>query len=246
VSARLEVRKAEVDGRLARYRVIGSGEPLVLVHGLGGSWRWWSPLLAELGKRREVHAVDLPRPRKVVRAVELSAWLGRWLDASGLRHVDLAGHSLGGLVAAELAARRWELTRRLVLLAPAGIPDSRSVPARVLPLLRELYGIRSSLRIVAGDALRAGPFTLTHGVVVASTRDLRSELAEIRAPTLLLWGERDRLVPPRVAEEWQRMLPDARLVRLSCGHVPMLEAPGEVADLMLSFLDEELGDDLGD
>jgi pimeloyl-ACP methyl ester carboxylesterase len=89
-----------------RYRVTGSGEPLVLVHGLAGSWRWWSPVLGPLAARRRVYVVNLPRLRHPVRAALLSKWLARWLDAAGLDYLELAGHSLGGLVAAELAATR--------------------------------------------------------------------------------------------------------------------------------------------
>ena len=75
-----------------------------------------------------------------------------------------------------------------------------------------------------------------------SDRDLRHELSAIRAPTLLVWGERDRLVPLRIAEEWRQAMVDVRLEYLHCGHVPMLEAPAELAACMLSFLDDELAE----
>ncbi len=242
----MDMQEVVVDGRPVRYRVTGTGPPLVLVHGLAGSWRWWSRLLRPLGERRRVHLVDLPRLGRGVDGAELTAWLGRWLDAASLERVDLAGHSLGGLVVADFAARRHERTRRLVLVAPAGIPCGRSVPARAVPLLGELYDIRASFALVASDALRSGPFALVRGTAFVSTRDLRAELPAVRAPTLLVWGVRDRLVPVRIAAEWQRLLPASRLVWLSCGHVPMLEAPRELARCMLGFLDEELADDLGD
>lgn len=226
--------------------VVGSGEPLVLVHGLAGSWRWWSPLLERLAQVRRVHAIDLPRRRPTVRAAELSAWLERRLDEADLGRVDLAGHSLGGLVAAELAALSPERVRSLVLVAPAGIPCGRSVPGRSVPLLETLFDLRRSLPLVVSDALRAGPLGLVHGIAYVSSRDLTAELAAVRAPTLLLWGERDRLVPLWVAEEWQRLVPHARLELLPCGHVPMLEQPATVADRIAAFLGEQLPDDAGD
>jgi pimeloyl-ACP methyl ester carboxylesterase len=235
----------DVDGRSIPYRVTGRGEPLVLVHGLAGSWRWWTPVLEPLAARRRVHLVDLRRLRHVPSA-ELSEWLARWLDAVGLDRVDVAGHSLGGLVAAELAATRPERTRRLVLVAPAGIPCGRSLPRRAVPLLGTLYDIRQSLPMIAADALRTGPLPMARAIGFVSRRDLRSELSAVRGPTLLIWGEGDVLVPVELADEWRRLLPDARLERLACGHVPMLEAPGEVAERMRAFLDEELADDAGD
>jgi pimeloyl-ACP methyl ester carboxylesterase len=242
----IEQREIEVGGRAVRYRVTGSGEPLVLVHGLAGSWRWWSPLLRALAARRRVNIVDLPRLRSPLRPEQLSAWLGGWLDAAGLEQVDLAGHSLGGLVAAELASIQRGRTRRLVLVAPAGIPCGRSLPSRFVQLGVELYDARRWLPMLAYDALRTGPVDVVRGIAFVSGRDLRSELAAVRAPTLLVWGERDRLVPLHVAEEWRQTLPDARLAYLPCGHVPMLEAPRQLADSMLSFLDEELVDERRD
>jgi pimeloyl-ACP methyl ester carboxylesterase len=226
--------------------VVGSGEPLVLVHGLAGSWRWWSPLLERLARKHRVHAIDLPRRRGSVPGTELSAWLAGRLDEAELDRVDLAGHSLGGLVAAELAALRPERVGRLVLVAPAGIPCGRSLPRRSFPLVETLYDLRGSLPLVVSDALRAGPLRLARGIAYVSSRDLRGELQEIRAPTLLLWGERDRLVPLWVAEEWHRLVPDARLELLPCGHVPMLEQPVAVGDHIAAFLDEELPDDARD
>jgi pimeloyl-ACP methyl ester carboxylesterase len=246
VETQVELQEVEIDGRLVRYRVAGSGKPLVLVHGLAGSWRWWSPLFGALAARRRVNVVDLPRLHPPVRPERLSEWLGRWLDAAGLERVDLAGHSLGGLVAAELASAEGGRTRRLVLVAPAGIPCGRSFPSRAAQLLVELYEVRRWLPMLAADALRTGPVGVVRGIAFVSGRDLRGELAAVRVPTLLVWGERDRLVPLRIAEEWRQTLADARLAYLQCGHVPMLEAPHQLADSMLSFLDEELVDERSD
>jgi pimeloyl-ACP methyl ester carboxylesterase len=239
-----EVHEVEVDDRPVRYRVSGSGEPLVLVHGLAGSWRWWSPVLGQLAARRRVHVVDLPRLRHLVRPEQLSEWLARWLDAVGFGHVELAGHSLGGLVAAELAATRLEQTRRLVLVSPAGIPSGRGLPGHAVPLLRALYDVRRWLPMVTVDAVRTGPLDVARGIAFIWGRDLRQELSTVRAPTLLVWGERDQLVPLRVAEEWRQAMVDVRLAYLRCGHVPMLEAPAELAACMLSFLDDELANEL--
>jgi pimeloyl-ACP methyl ester carboxylesterase len=244
--AEVKQRAVELDGERVRYRVTGSGEPLVLVHGLGGSWRWWSPLFGPLSPRRRLHMVDLPSLRRFGRPKQLGEWLGRWLDAAELERVDVAGHSLGGLAAAELAAGQPQRIRRLVLVSPAGIPCNRRIVGRAGPLAGALYDIRDSLPMVALDALRAGPLSLAHGIALASSRDLRQELPGVRAPVLLVWGEGDYLVPHRLADEWQRALPASSLVLLSCGHVPMLEAPGELARSMLAFLDNQVADDSGD
>jgi pimeloyl-ACP methyl ester carboxylesterase len=242
----LKLRDVNVDGRRARYTVAGSGEPLVLVHGLAGSLRWWSDVTSLLAAQRRVYAVDLPRPSRGARPMHVSSWLVRWLAAVGLERADLAGHSLGGIAAAEVARTRPELVRRLVLVAPAGIPCGRTIAQRVLPLLGELADLRGRLSLVVGDALRLGPFGAARGIAFVSSRDLRGQLAAVRAPTLLVWGDRDRLVPSRIAEEWHRALPRSRIVYVDSGHVPMLEAPQAVAACILAFLGEQLDDDAGD
>jgi pimeloyl-ACP methyl ester carboxylesterase len=216
----------------------------MLLHGLAGSWRWWAPVLEPLATRRRVYALDLPRMITTSSgSKELTAWLCGWLEANGLERADIAGHSLGGFVAAELAARRPERVARLVLVAPAGIPCGRGFGSRAFSIFGALYGIRRWLPIVLADAVRTGPLALAGAVAFASRCDIHTELSAVRAPTLLIWGERDRVVPFRIGEAWQRAVPGSRLERVPGGHVPMLEAPNEVAASMLRFLEEELADD---
>src|SRR5438876_4017457 len=168
----MEVRELAVGGTSIEYRVAGQGEPVVLVHGLAGSWRWWQPVLEPLAERRRVHVLDLPRLGPRLPAAELTAWLGRWLDAASLESVDLVGHSLGGLIAAELAAQQPQRARRLALVAPAGIPCGTNMISRGLRLLGTLYDVRGRLPRIVRDGVRAGPLSLVRGARFASHRDL--------------------------------------------------------------------------
>jgi pimeloyl-ACP methyl ester carboxylesterase len=173
--------------------------------------------------------------------------VARALAASGgWSAVDLVGHSLGGLVAAELAAFQPERIQRLALVAPAGIPCGRGLLSRSLRLVETLYDLRERLPTIVGDALRTGPLDIMRGVVFVSGRDLRADLAAVRAPSLLVWGDRDQLVPTRVAEGWQDALPGSRLVLLRCSHVSMWEAPDELTASLLAFLEEEVPNELAD
>ena len=228
-----ERRELDVDGERICWRVAGAGEPLVFVHGLSASWRWWRGVLLHL-ESREAHVVDLPRRLAPADAAE---WLGSWMDAARLGGADVVGHSLGGLVAAELAARPGAV-RRLVLVAPAGVPTGRGVSGHVLPLLATLRAAPLPLLAHAmRDGLRARPASLLRGALYAVRRDIRDDLAAVRVPTLLVWGEHDPLVPPHLAEEWTRALPDVRLVVLpQAGHAPMFDAPAELAEHIRAFL----------
>jgi len=242
----VEIRELRVDGSPTEYRVVGAGKTVVLVHGLSGSWRWWEPVLEPLAERRRVYLLDLPRLGRRLPAAELTGWLGRWLEAAGLESVDLIGHSLGGLIAAELAAEQPHRVRRLALVAPAGIPCGTNVLSRGVRLLGTLYDVRGRLPTIAHDAMRAGPFSLIRGALFASHRDLSVELASIQARTLLIWGEDDRLLPARIAAEWQSVLPGSRLIRIRGGHVPMWEAPRELASHLLDFFRDERVDHAAD
>lgn len=149
-------------------------------------------------------------------------------------------------MAAELAAFQPERIQRLALVAPAGIPCGRGLLSRSLRLVETLYDLRERLPTIVGDALRTGPLDIMRGVVFVSGRDLRADLAAVRAPSLLVWGDRDQLVPTRVAEGWQDALPGSRLVLLRCSHVSMWEAPDELTASLLAFLEEEVPNELAD
>jgi pimeloyl-ACP methyl ester carboxylesterase len=236
-----QVRTALVAGRRCRWREAGSGPPLVLVHGLAGSWRWWRPVLPMLAAERTVLLVDLPgfgrapgvRPFDPDASVE---WLASWSQAVEIGPADLVGHSLGGLLCARLAARHPEAVRRLVLVAPAGLPGRTAVRSTG-PLLRVLFASRPRfLALLASDAARSGPVTIGTAVRALLAADARADLAEVRTRTLVLAGLRDHLVPLAHAWELASALPDGRVRVLDTGHVPMVERPAELSRELLGFL----------
>jgi pimeloyl-ACP methyl ester carboxylesterase len=221
-------------------RVAGAGPPLLLVHGLSGSWRWWSGVLDALAEVREVHVLDLSAPPG--RAADA---LLDWADGAGLDRFGLVGHSLGGATAARVAATS-ERVSELVLVSPVGMPAGRSLLGYGLPLATALRATSPSfLRTLSFDAARWGMPRLLAGALYATRADIREEARAIRAPTLLVWGGRDPLVPPELATAWREAVPHARLVTIAgAGHVPMVERPAEFALAVRGFLDEPR-DDVG-
>lgn len=207
------------------------------MHGLSASSRWWGPALPLLAAGRDVIPLDLPRYGRRFRPHETAGWLADQLDH--LAPVDLVGHSLGGLVCADLAADRPEQVRRLVLVAPVGAPRRAAGLHELPPVALARTAIRATPRLLFAmttDALRWGPEALLHGGLFA-TRELFS--GSIAAPTLLVWGARDRLVPPALAAPWRELIPHARLELISdARHVPMIETPSAFAQVVLDFLDE--------
>ena len=243
-SARSELREAEVDGVRVSYRVAGAGPPLVCVHGLAGSSRWWEPVVPALAERRSVYLGDLPgfgglgrRTRRVPLAAA-AGWLVAWADAVGLERFGLAGHSMGAAIAVRVAAEGPERVEQLVLVAPAGL-HLRPLVGHGLPLASTLRRSGPRLLWLLGrDAARAGPRTVVRATLEVAADDVRGELGRVRAPTLVVCGERDALVPPSVGELVRGELPDAELaVVAGAAHVPMVERPDACAEALLGFLE---------
>jgi pimeloyl-ACP methyl ester carboxylesterase len=225
----------------------GSGPPVVLVHGLAGSHRWWRRTVPALRPRFRVLVPELvgfggsrPAPRQPS-VPELAELLAEWilLRAGGPAHV--VGHSLGGQLAIHMAARRGECVDRLVLVDAAGVPR-RLTLAEAARFLGELappraWGAPGFLPIIAADALRAGP-----RVLLAMTRslladDVRPLLPLVRSRTLVVWGRLDPLLPLHHARELARGIAGARLVVLPlAGHNPMVDRPEAFNDVIAGFL----------
>jgi pimeloyl-ACP methyl ester carboxylesterase len=203
---------------------------IVCVHGLSGSPRWWKPVLPALEEHNEVQLLDLRRVRPHNAADLVAA------------HVDqadvLIGHSLGGLFAAQVATQTP--LRKLVLVAPAGVPTGRPLGREALALAATLRTVTPRfLPVLTYDAMRWGPLALWRGGFYAL--GTRVHLERIDAPTLVVWGERDTLTPVQLAPEWRDGLPNARLSVIErAGHVPMYDNPSAFTRVLLDFLEEPL------
>ena len=210
--------------------------PLVCVHGLSGSSRWWTRVTALIDRHVPLVLSDVPRSLK---PSEVETWLAGRIEELG-PPVDLAGHSLGALVSVRVAALRPELVRRLVLISPPGVGPPRSPLTYAWPLARTMLGSRPSFLVrLTYDGLRAGPRNLARGGLHVARADVTAELAGVTAPTLLVWGARDGVVPIEEASIWLERMPDARLIVIpGAGHVPMVDSPFELAEAIRPFLEE--------
>lgn len=227
----------------------GSGEPVVLLHGLSGSSRWWRYTVPALTGSYRVHVPELigfGRSRGAVRhptLPEMAGLLVRWMDAVGIERTHFVGHSMGAQVGVHLAARWPDRIDRLVLSDAAGIPHSLS-PSNVLAvgtefLLPRAWGRPSFLATIATDAARTGPRTLVRAIRGILADDIRPLLPRLDSPTLLVWGEHDPLTPVEDGEAIERLLPRARLVVIEgASHNPMADRPDAFNRELLRFFDE--------
>lgn len=149
---------------------------------------------------------------------------------------------MGGHLAMRIAATRPELVRRLVLVDAVGIPRTHR-PRDLLRLAWEAapprrWGDPRFLPVIWTDALVAGPFNVLRGLYHILRDDVRPLLGSIRAPTLVIWGERDGLVPLAQGRALRDGIAGARLLVIPrAHHNPMVDRPAEFDAAVLRFLD---------
>lgn len=218
---------------------------MVLIHGLSGSARWWRPVLPALAPRFTLYLVELPgygrqRRHAPVPLADTPAWLASWAEAVGLERASWVGHSMGGAICIQLAARYPKIVDRLVLVDAAGVPVTPTMFGYGLPMARAMrYMAPSFVPVLAFDALHAGPLTLLRSLHQLMQEDVRESLRDIAAPTLIIWGEHDMLAPLPVGRLLHREIAGSELVVLpSAGHVPMYDRPEAFNDALIRFLRE--------
>ena len=164
--------------------------------------------------------------------------LARWLDRLGLERVSVVGHSMGGRIAVDLAAAFPERVERLVLVDAAIFPAPGGPLRPALGLTRELrHAPPGLLPLLLADAYRTGPVAIWHAARELLTADIEARLPCVTVPTLVVWGERDAVVPRAAGERLARRLPRAELVVVpGAGHTPMWDRPDAFNRIVADFL----------
>jgi pimeloyl-ACP methyl ester carboxylesterase len=232
----------DIDGLRVRYQVGGAGPSVLLLHGWGGRIESFTPVYDDLVRSYTVYAMDFPGfggsslPPVPWGSADYARLTLAVMDRLQIRMAHIIAHSFGGQVTMNLAAAHPERLGKLVLVASAGVRGPRTLKAHVKRCISRLgkevatYGgrvgktLRDALyqRIQSQDYADAGPLRPT--LVKVVNEDLRTVLPRIKSPTLLVWGEHDRDVPPAAAQIIARLIPEAQLVIFeNAGHFPYLD-----------------------
>jgi pyruvate dehydrogenase E2 component (dihydrolipoyllysine-residue acetyltransferase) len=249
-------------GTLRFIRHGEGGEPLVLLHGFGGDLNNWMFNTEPLAAGRAVFAVDLPGHGGSVKQVgdgEVDTLVGAvraFLDSQGIERAHLAGHSMGGLVAAELALSDPGRVLSLTLIAPAGLGEeidreyiegfvAATGRRELKPVLQRLFADPGLVnRQMVDDVMRYKRLDGVQDALRAlaerlfpdgrQARVLASELEGGSVPVLVIWGGDDAIVPAGHAEA----APGSAETHVlpGVGHSPHMEAAGDVNRLLEGFL----------
>ncbi|MBO1325071.1 alpha/beta hydrolase [Acetobacter sp. TBRC 12305] len=248
--------EADICGVRTVWLTAGSGPPLIFLHGVG-TFPGFNALLPLARNRTLIipyhpNFGDSGSQKRIATINDYVLFYLDYLDHLGVQHCDLAGLSLGGWLAAEIAIRQPARLRRLVLAAPAGLvvsdcpaPALTSIPPPDLPAYLTFNPA------VAGSFFPSTPdpvFTTRLEREVSAYLRLTSDCVQgnpqldywchrITCPTLLLWGEQDRIRPVGQANAWQNLLRDATLVRLPrTGHLLFEEQTQIATETVTIFL----------
>ena len=237
----------------------GSGPPLLFLHGAGGN-AGWQPYHEELAQSYTVYVPSqagfngTARPDWLYTITDLCHFNQAMVETLGLRDYVLMGSSMGGWVAAEMAAMCRADLKALILVGAAGIKPEVSDIAEIFMVSAQtrmnqrFYDVS---QVPNAEQYSREP-TAEEQLVAHSNQEMASRLCwrpylhnpslpyylgKVDTPTLLVWGRQDAIIPVECGELYEAVMPQAQLkVIENCGHSPALEKPGEFLAAVREFL----------
>lgn len=237
-----------------KYVEEGSGEPLVLLHGLFGALSNFKDLVDYF---KRTHRVIIPLlPLYDLTLIEtsvsgLSRFVTKFIDHQKLTNVHLLGNSLGGHIGLVYTLKHQDRIRSITLTGSSGLFENgmgETYPKRgdynYVQKKTELtfYDPKVATKELVDEVFSIINNRLKALKIIALARsaikhNLGDELQEIKLPVCLIWGKNDTITPPMVAEEFHKLLPTSELHWIDkCGHAPMMEVPLEFNAILSAFL----------
>ena len=278
------LRWVRVQDRWMNMIDMGSGPPVLFIHGLSGCWQNWLEQLPLFARDHRVIAVDLPgfgQSEMPVEEISITGYadaIDELMETLEIEEARIVGNSMGGFIGAELAIQHPERVERLVLVAAAGLSiesirterkkglrhraenvvfftlghiASRSHQVALRPRLRHAllmlvaaHPAQLPAPLAAQQVLGSGKPGFSDALEAMCRYPLRDRLEKIACPTLIIWGEKDLLVPVKDAAIFEKLIPDARkIIYEDTGHVSMMERPARFNSDVKAFLDEAPGEE---
>ena len=247
-----------VNGCKMRVLRGGQGAPLLYLHGALGVYAW-TPFMEKLSQRFDLIVPDHPgfgesdTPDWLDNVGDLAYFYLDVMQALRLTGVHLSGTTLGGWIAAEIAVRDCHPLKSLTLTAPAGIHVKGLSKGDFFMWSPEQFVRNLTHDPAVADAMLAVPVTEAQQLTAMKNRLATAKLAwqprlynphlakwlhRVSVPTLILWGDHDKIIPPGYGPAFRDLIPGARLeVFENCGHVPHIEATDAWVAKVTGFID---------
>jgi len=252
------------------YQVVGAGRPVIILHGWGSRADLWTPVQEKIASCGfKVIVPDLigfgqsDPPLTGWRVDDYVSWFEDFIQKISERHQEfkepffLVGHSFGGRIAIKIAAGRSLSLKGLVLCGAAGLPPETSLKLRMLSgLAKSGSNLIKKMKLDwLHDSARDFYYRLLHQhdyLKVSRTmkdtfrlvveEDLSGCLPAIETPTLIIWGEKDYIVPIEQAHRFHQAIKGSQLkIIKEIGHSPQLEAPEKLVELLQHFFQKSNG-----
>ena len=238
-----------------KYLDEGTGEPLVILHGLFGALSNFESVREQFSKRFRVLTPMLPiydLPLRKTSAKEIAKHIKDFVDELNLEKVHLLGNSLGGHVALIFTKNHLDRVASMTLTASSGLYENAF--GNSFPRREDKDYIRNKVSVTFFDPKHATDELVEECFEAVNDRNkilrilsiaksairhnMESDLPDMSIPSCIIWGKNDIVTPPDVGELFHEKLPDSDLFWIDeCGHAPMMEHPEEFNKILASWYD---------
>ena len=237
------------------YKTTGEGQDVLLLHGWGCSLEIWKTLQSQLEQKYRVTSIDFPgfgksdEPKSVWGVEEYTQCTEKLIEALNLKNPVLIGHSFGGRVSILLSSRN-DYVKKVILTDAAGVKPQNTkisvsrVFSKMKKLSTKIIGEKATEKLVKpfANSLASEDYKNASGMMKEILKkvvdeDLQHVMPNIKASTLLIWGEKDTATPVSDAKIMESLIPDTGLIVFpGCTHYSFLENPGYYYTIVDNFL----------
>ena len=250
--------KVLVKGIETNYKIGGKGENFLILHGWNGSSDSWRKIIEILGIKYKVVCPDVPgfgkteTPKIPWSLNDFVEWLKEFTEKLNLKELFLLGHSFGGRVAIKFSISYSEKVKKLILVSSAGIRQEWGLKEKIIFQISKIgnaifsknhfFRFKDAARNLFYRIARIKDYSKAKGVMKETMKkileeDLLPELSKIQNETLIIWGEKDKIVPLKYAFLFKEKIKNSKFEILpKIGHSPHLEDPEKLAEILISNL----------